>query len=91
MAQRDTKYATEIASAADDLDQRIERLYVKGWKQDEIRFSWWRNGKMMPRPLDLPEKELLPLMSSAIRSGVFTDDFLRGLQTALMAHFQGRN
>jgi hypothetical protein len=30
MAQRDTKYATEIASVADDLDQRIERLYVKG-------------------------------------------------------------
>jgi hypothetical protein len=38
---------------------------------------------MPPRPLDIPEKYLLPLMQVAMRNGVFTDDFLRNLQSAI--------
>jgi hypothetical protein len=38
---------------------------------------------MMPRPLDLPESELLPLLREAIRAGVFSKEFLDALQEEL--------
>jgi hypothetical protein len=90
MALRDTKYAREIKSVEDSFGARIERLYVKKQGQDEIRFSWWKDGKLIPRPLDHPEVELLPLMQSAIKEGVFKDDFLRSLQAILAEHFHGQ-
>ena len=49
---RDTSYATELATASID-GCRIERLFVKGEDQVEIRFSWWVENKMANRPLDL--------------------------------------
>jgi hypothetical protein len=64
---RDTEYATETASATMNAC-RIERLYVKGEGQVEIRFSWWPDGHMANRPLDLPEEELLPLLAAAMKS-----------------------
>lgn len=82
---RDTDYATEIKTAEVN-HCRIERLYVKGEGQEEIRFSWWPDGRMANRPLDLPEGELLPLMQEAMRAGVFSDDFLRGLRATLDQH-----
>ena len=79
---RDTAYATELATA--DIDgHRIERLHIKEYGQDEIRFSWWPDGKMANRPLDLSEHELLPLLKEAIEKGVFSDDFLRDLHSTL--------
>ncbi|MGQ8630919.1 hypothetical protein ACUTJJ_05455 [Agrobacterium sp. DKPNP3] len=80
---RKTAYADEIATARDDIGQTIERIHVKEHGKDEIRFSWWVDGKMMVRPLDLPEEELLPLMREAIRKGVFSADFLRNLHQVL--------
>jgi hypothetical protein len=79
---RDTAYATELASA-DLRGCRIERLHVKELGKDEIRFSWWPEGKMANRPLDLPEDELLPLLRQAIQKGVFTEGFLRDLHSML--------
>lgn len=79
---RDTRYATEKATA-DIGGCRIERIFVKEQEQDEIRFSWWKDGAMMMRPLDLPEEQLLPLIVLAIRKGVFTEDFMQGLQAAI--------
>jgi hypothetical protein len=35
----------------------------------------------MPRPLDLPEDELLPLLRAACQAGVFSEAFLRGLRS----------
>ncbi len=81
---RDTAYATELATAQFN-DCRIERIHVKGLAQDEIRFSWWPGGRMKPRPLDLPEEELLPLIREAIGSGVFSEYFLEGLKATLDA------
>ena len=79
---RDTDYATERATA--DINWcRIERLYVKQMEQEEIRFSWWKEGHLTNRPLDLPERELLPLLRRAIEKGVFTDAFLRDLHSLL--------
>ena len=86
---RDTPYATERASA-EIRDCRIERIFVKaeneGRGQEEIRFAWWPDGNMANRPLDLPEPHLLELMAEAIRHGVFTEPFLRGLTRLLADH-----
>ena len=80
---RDTKYATERVIAEIN-GNRIERIFVKAENQDEIRFSWWPDGRMATRPLDPPEPQLLELLAEAIRRGVFTEPFLRGL-TKLLA------
>jgi hypothetical protein len=83
---RDTEYAREIATASlpsEDSEHRIERIFVKHQNQEEIRFSWWKNGKMMQRPLDLPEGELLPLIEQAIQKRVFSDNFLAALKQIL--------
>jgi hypothetical protein len=69
---RCTPYATEVAPAADINGDRIERLFIKERAQVEIRFSWWKDGRMMMRPLDLSEAELLPLMRLPMREGLFT-------------------
>ncbi len=71
---RDTGYARELARA-DIGGHRIERLYVKDRGEEEIRFSWWKDGRMQTRPLDLPEDQLLPLLAEAIREGVFSKRF----------------
>src|SRR3954471_5309995 len=56
---RDTDYATELARAVLTFpsgdEARIERLFVKSQNQIEIRMSWWKDGKLQPRPLDLGE------------------------------------
>ena len=49
---RDTKYARELREPAvkkwpGGSEGRIERLYVKGTKKEEIRFPWWKNGKII--------------------------------------------
>ena len=84
---RDTAYARELVSAAyvfpDKSEGRIERLYVKAMKQEEIRVSWWKGGKMVMRPLDLREDELLALLRKAIAEDVFSDEFLGGLKELL--------
>lgn len=71
---RDTEYATEIASSAlkcqSGDEARIERLLIKASGQEEIRFSWWKDGRMMMRPLDLTEEDLFRLLVQGIRDGV---------------------
>src|SRR4029077_9325626 len=84
---RDTAYATEQISATLPLDDgeheaRIERIFVKDEGEEEIRFSWWKNGNIVPRPLDLDENTLLDLFQRRISAGVFTANFrnrLRGM------------
>lgn len=95
---RDTEYAREIATASlsfpseetkeENEEARIERLDVKGrgadgTGQEEIRFSWWRGGRMLPRPLDLTEGELLQLLQVAIDKDVFTAKFTIRLRQML--------
>jgi hypothetical protein len=88
-ALRDTRYWKELATAklpsgsSKKSAVAIERIFVKRAKQVEIRFSQWEGSKMMPRPLDLPEEELLPLLSAAIRTGVLSEEFLVGLKRVL--------
>ena len=86
---RDTKYAREIATAklpsgpGAEAYAAIERIFVKQTEQIEIRFSWWEGTRMMPRPLDVPEEELLPLLKAACQTGVFSDVFVQELRALL--------
>lgn len=80
---RDTHYATELATGTID-DAKIERLYVKKEQREEIRFSWWKDGRLMMRPLDLPEEDLLKLFDDAIENNVFSDSFKYGLVKLLL-------
>lgn len=80
---RDTPYATEIKTVSDQHGQSIERIFVKEYQRDEIRFSWWHGGNIVARPLDIPESDLLPLMRDAIKNGVFTDEFVSRLREVI--------
>ena len=84
---RDTPYANELCKPGSvkqgDSECRIERIRVKESDQVEIRFSWWKNGNLIPRPLDLPEEELLQLFKDAIDNGVFSETFKSKLREIL--------
>ena len=80
---RDTDYAKELATGSID-DAKIERLYVKKEQREEIRFSWWKAGRLMMRPLDLTEEDLLRLFNDAIKNNVFSDSFKYGLVKLLL-------
>ncbi len=84
---RETQYAGLIAegrlSLGDRAEFRIERLYVKDERSTEVRFSWWKNKKLMMRPLDATEPQLLDLFNEGIRAGVFTPYFRRRLRQLL--------
>ena len=84
---RDTAYATEHRTASFQFnateEARIERIYVKEEEQIEIRFSWWKEGRFMVRPLDLSENDLLSLMQNAVTEGVFTPEFRMRLKDIL--------
>ena len=67
---RDTKYAKELDRASQELEDgeeaRIERLKIKQGASVVIRFSWWKDGEMIPRPLDLSEEDLMELLAKGV-------------------------
>ena len=72
---RDTSYAKELVPPAvvtfpSGDDARLERLHIKETHPIEIRLSWWKDGKMMMRPLDLSETDLMKLLAKGLRQGV---------------------
>lgn len=77
---RDTRYAQELCEPGvmkwpSGSEARIEKLLIKETGEEEIRFSWWKDGKMAIRPLDLSEHDLITLLSDALAKEVFTNDF----------------
>jgi hypothetical protein len=85
---RDTDYAEELCEPASIMfpsgsEGRIERLFVKKAQVDAIRFSWWKDGNLVTRPLDLTEEELLKLFEDGLAKGVFTESFRTQLKTML--------
>lgn len=88
---RDTPYATELTSPASipfqgGSEGRIERLRFKKGPakgKEGYRFSWWKEGRMIPRPLDATEEELLALLGKALREGVFSGRFASELRKML--------
>jgi hypothetical protein len=86
---RDTDYAKEIATvriadpSGSGHESRMERLFIKAKGEEEIRFSWWTNGFMQARPLDLPENELAQLVGEGIAKGVLSPSFLTKVNEVL--------
>jgi hypothetical protein len=88
---RDTPYATELAHGSvifkSSTEGRIERLRFKEGSDagsEGIRFSWWKDGRMIPRPLDATENELLELLKDALQKEVFSQQFLGELREVLI-------
>ena len=54
---RSTSYVDEL-SHVDQGGARIERIRIKEAGEEEIRFSWWKDGRFQTRPLDLSEDDL---------------------------------
>jgi hypothetical protein len=76
--------AKKLASASINLGNevgKIERLPINEDGQEQIRFSIWRQGKMLHRPLSLTEKELVALLQAAIKEGILSRDFIGELHS----------
>jgi hypothetical protein len=85
---RDTDYAEELCEPSiipfpSGSEGRIERLFIKKTRTEAIRFSWWKDGNLVPRPLDVTEEELLKLLADALAKGVFTPEFRNELKSLL--------
>lgn len=67
----------------------IERIIVNdGDGQEEIRWVFFKDTmrakqQLIARPLDLPEEDLLELMSKAIQEKIFSKDFVNKLKEIL--------
>ncbi|OAB26501.1 hypothetical protein PMSD_25280 [Paenibacillus macquariensis subsp. defensor] len=66
----------------------IERINVKASSEDEIRFAYYKknknnNERLILRPLDICENELLMLFADAVSKNVFSADFKRKLKAIL--------
>lgn len=89
-ALRKTPYAELCADASietgDGAEVRLERLWVKGRAEEVMRLSWWKAGRMAPRPADLSEAHLLVLIERGIAAGVLTPFFLRQLLLIMERH-----
>ena len=85
---RETKYALELCDPGirrwpNGDEARIEKLHIKETGAQEVRFSWWKGGKMVPRPLDLSEDDLILLFKDALSKDVLTPIFRMKLRTML--------
>lgn len=89
---RNSRYATETSRATlalyDGSEARAERLYIKAQDQVEIRYSWWKDGALMPRPLDLSVEAWLALQARAILDGTLPADYDRRLAAEVLAQQQ---
>ncbi len=62
---------------------KIERLPINEAGEEQIRFSIWSQGKMLPHPLDLTEKELVALLQAAIQEGILSRDCISELHSII--------
>ena len=87
----DTELVRATATLIDNTEGRIESLVFADTHQKGICFSWWNNNRIMPRPLDGTDDEILLLFKEALRKKVFSEHFLTTLKGLLSAPRQGRS
>lgn len=85
---RNTSYADELVEPAilqlgENDEARIELLHIHGTDDDEYRISWWKDGRLMPRALDLNEDHLIALFERGIITRVFRPTFIKRLRRLL--------
>lgn len=89
-ALRKTRHAELCAEARlpqGRTDQhRLERMWLKQGEAEVIRWSWWREGRIMPRAPHLTEADLIQLLDKGIEAGVFTPFFMRQLLLVMERH-----
>jgi hypothetical protein len=52
----------------------LERIYVKSEKIEEIRLSFWKKNKFMPRPGTVDVRGWVPLLKKALDEGIFSKE-----------------
>lgn len=85
---KETKYCKVLRQAKIreyNIAYGIEKIFVKELNQEEIRFVYFKDTyrqeeQLVPRPLDLPEEDLLKLIEVAIKQNVFSKEFLNNLK-----------
>lgn len=85
---KETKYCKVIKQAKlrdKNIAYGIEKIIVKELNQEEIRFVYFKDTvrmeeQLVPRPLDLPEKDLLELIKLSIKHSVFSKNFINQLK-----------
>jgi hypothetical protein len=86
MAEK-TAYADRLARATldfgDGSEHVLERIHVHDAAEEEIRCCYYKNGRFVVRPPDLPEEDLLRLFDAAVAEGVFTGRFRQQLKRIL--------
>jgi hypothetical protein len=65
------------------LRARARRIYVHESATEEIRWCYYKNGRFVVRPPDIPEEDLLRLFEAAVAEGVFTPRFRQRLKQIL--------
>lgn len=88
---KSTEYCDALASGkvtSTDHTDVIERIHVKEKKREEIRFAYYKttknnNERLVLRPLDITETELLQVFVDAVANNVFSEDFKRKLKGIL--------
>ena len=85
---KETKYCLLLKQGkvtVDDSIFSVERIYVKVMEREEIRFGLYRENhnqveRLIPRPVDVTEEELLQLISEGKSKGVFSKKFIEDLK-----------
>lgn len=88
---KDTKYCQVLNQgklADEEYTYCIEKIFIKGIKRDEIRFSLYKDTsrsaeRYIPRSLDVTEQQLLQLIKESIAGGVFSKAFIKSLAEIL--------
>lgn len=85
---KETKYCLLLKQGkviVEDSIFSVERIYVKVMEREEIRFGLYKENKnqierLIPRPVDVTEEELLQLISEGKSKGVFSKKFIEELK-----------
>ncbi len=85
---KETRYCKILRQAKireNNIAYGIEKIFVKELNQEEIRFVYFKDTyrqeeQLVPRPLDLPEEDLLKLIDVAVKQNVFSKEFLNSLK-----------
>lgn len=89
---KETKYCKIINQGKvgdDEYTYTIEKIYIKELKRNEIRFCVYKSTRRgdetyIPRSLDVTEEEFQELIVQAIRTNMFSKEFITAIKEELI-------
>ena len=89
---KETKYCKIINQGKvgdDEYTYTIEKIYIKELKRNEIRFCVYKSTRRgddiyVPRSLDVTEEEFQELIVQAIRTNMFSKEFITAIKEELI-------